>query len=85
MVKEFETGSGVTVNFILQRTRDTDIGDENFSTFEAMCSHSLFLATDFIEKGAMVRYGQIEPPGMSFQHPELRLRGAGTPYRHDPG
>ncbi|MCB0825702.1 MAG: DUF58 domain-containing protein [Armatimonadetes bacterium] len=74
MVKEFETGSGVTVNFILQRTRDTDIGDENFSTFEAMCSHSLFLATDLIEKGAMVRYGQIEPPGMSFQHPELRLR-----------
>ncbi len=71
MVKEFETGSGVSVHFVLQRTEGTDIGDEETSTFEAMCSHCLFLAADLVKKGANVYFPVQEHPDETYQHAEV--------------
>ncbi len=75
LVKEFETGSGVSINFILQRTEGTEWGDQETSTFEAMCSHALFLSTDYSERGAVVVFPIHEPAEtVANEHPELRSR-----------
>lgn len=75
MVKEFETGSGVTMNFLLQRTEGTDYGNEETSTFEAMCSHALYLATDYAKKGAVVVFPIQETTEKAMsEHPEARER-----------
>jgi len=75
MVKEFETGSGVTMNFLLQRTDGSEWGDEETSTFEAMCSHALYLASDYSKKSAVVVFPIQESieKAMS-EHPESRER-----------
>ncbi|QYK53810.1 MAG: DUF58 domain-containing protein [Fimbriimonadaceae bacterium] len=75
MVKEFETGSGVSMNFLLQRTEGTDYGSEETSTFEAMCSHALYLATDYAKKGAIVVFPIQESVERAMsEHPEARER-----------
>lgn len=74
MVKEFETGSGVTVKFILQRQQGTEIGNVETTTFEHMCSHALYLATDFIERGADVLFPLHESPDLARDHAEARKR-----------
>lgn len=74
MVKEFETGSGITVTFVLQRQEGTEIGSVETTTFEHMCSHSLFLATNFIEKGATVLFPLQEPVENAVEHSEARIR-----------
>ncbi|MBX3111709.1 MAG: DUF58 domain-containing protein [Fimbriimonadaceae bacterium] len=74
MVKEFETGSGLTIHFVLQRQEGTDIGDEQTSTFEAMCGHALFLAVDYAKKGATVLFPLQETPDAASGHAEARER-----------
>lgn len=74
MVKEFETGSGVTIKFILQRQEGTEIGSVETTTFEHMCSHSLFLAINFIEKGATVVFPLHESFEHAVEHSEARKR-----------
>lgn len=75
MVKEFETGSGVTMNFVLQRTEGSDYGNEETSTFEAMCSHALYLASDYAKKGAVIVFPIQESTEKAMsEHPEARER-----------
>lgn len=75
LVKEFETGSGVSMNFILQRTDGSDWGDIETSTFEAMCSHSLYLASEYSERGAIVVFPVHEQAeNVINEHPEARNR-----------
>lgn len=74
MVKEFETGSGVTLHLILQRTQGTEFGDKETSTFEAFCGHALTIATDYAKKGAMVIFPVHEPLEAGTEHPEARER-----------
>lgn len=74
MVKEFETGSGVSLNMVLQRTRGSDIGGEETSTFEAMCGHALYLASDYAKKGATVMFPLVEPAEAAREHSEARER-----------
>lgn len=75
MIKEFETGSGVALNIILQRSEGSDIGDEQNSTFEAMCSHAMFLAADYSKKGAIVTFPMLEDPStVIHEHAEARIR-----------
>ncbi|MBS1708446.1 MAG: DUF58 domain-containing protein [Armatimonadetes bacterium] len=74
MVKEFETGSGLSLHFILQRQDGTDIGDEKSSTFEAMCGHALFLAVDYAKKGGMVIFPLQEGRDAANAHSEVRER-----------
>ncbi len=75
MVKEFETGSGVSLNFVLQRTERTDFGNQETSTFEAMCSHALFLATEYGKKGAISVFPLQESHEKAVsEHPEERER-----------
>lgn len=74
MVKEFETGSGVSMAFFLQRTEGTDIGTADSSTFEAMCGHTLFLAAKYIQRSATVYFPTFEPKEASRSHPEIRER-----------
>jgi len=74
MVKEFETGSGVHIHFILQRTIGTEVGTQETSTFEAMCGHALFLAASYAKKGASVQFTSLETRDVARTHPEVRER-----------
>lgn len=74
MVKEFETGSGVLVKLLLQRQEGTEIGGVETTTFEHMCSHALFIANAFIEKGAIVHFPVQEPVAPITEHAEARKR-----------
>jgi len=74
MVKEFETGSGVVVNFVLQRTQGTEVVAKDTTTFEAMCANALYLASDYIKKGATVWFPTEEPRGFRKAHAEVRER-----------
>lgn len=74
MVKEFETGSGVFVNFVIQRTQGTEIGNERASTLEAMAGHSLYLAQQYLKSGAGVAFPVHEDPMGVAAHPEARVR-----------
>ncbi len=74
MVKEFESGSGVTLALVLQRKQGTDIGGAGLSTFEAMCGHALFIAEQFLKKGATVLFPVVEGPDALLGHPDARMR-----------
>jgi uncharacterized protein (DUF58 family) len=74
MVKEFETGSGVRLNFLIQRSQGTDIGSEQASTTEAMCGHALYLAEQYLKGGAGVCFPVQEDPYGATAHPEARVR-----------
>ncbi|MCU0316834.1 MAG: DUF58 domain-containing protein [Fimbriimonadaceae bacterium] len=74
MVKEFETGSGIFIHFLLQRERGTEVGDEESSTFEAMCGNAMFLASDYAKKSALVLFPQLEDRTRSSEHSEARER-----------
>lgn len=74
MVKEFDTGSGLNMAFVLQRTQGTDVGPAGASTFEAACGHVLHLASNYIERGALVWFPGLEPIEDSQQHPDVRSR-----------
>ena len=74
MVKEFETGSGVYMNFLLQHTLGTEIGNEEASTLEAMCGHSLYLAETYLDGGAAVVFPVFEDAHAATAHPEVRIR-----------
>ncbi|MCG9893905.1 MAG: DUF58 domain-containing protein [Fimbriimonadaceae bacterium] len=74
MVKEFESGSGLSMMMLLQQTRGTDFGDSETGTFEAMCGHCLYMAGHFIEKGALISIPQIEAPEAYREHPAIRER-----------
>ena len=60
LVKEFEAGTHAEVAFILQTTQGTDVGSGTVSSLDAMCGHALFLAEEFLRKGARLRFPQIE-------------------------
>jgi uncharacterized protein (DUF58 family) len=74
MVKEFDTGSGVSLAFFLQRTQGTEFGIERLSTFEAMCGHALYLAEDALDRGANLWFPAWEPRESQLAHPEARKR-----------
>lgn len=74
MVKEFDSGSGLNMAFVLQRTAQSDIGPAGASTFEAACGHSLYLALSFLERGAYVWYPILEREDAARTHPEVRAR-----------
>jgi uncharacterized protein (DUF58 family) len=74
MVKEFESGSGMSMRMLLQRRIGSEVGHGEFSTLEAMCSHALFLASGFVKKGALVAFPQMEPLEAARSHPEVRER-----------
>jgi len=69
MVKEFESGSGLTAWFFLQRRSSTDVGDNQLSSFEVMCGHARYLAEQFMRMGAAVNFPSIEEsdPAPDFQ------------------
>jgi len=73
MVKQFETGSGVYMNFVIQRTQGTEIGNEESSTLEAMCGHALFLAEKYLKNGATVVFPSFEDPLAAAAHIEARI------------
>lgn len=74
MVREYDTGSGLTLDFVFQRTRGTDIGPAGASTFEAMCGHALHMAGTYLERGAVVNFPGLEAAPDRNSHPEQRLR-----------
>lgn len=74
MVKEFETGSGVFINFVIQRTRGSEVGNERASTLEAMCGHALYLAEQYLRAGAGVCFPVFEDVYSASAHPESRIR-----------
>ncbi|MDI9640009.1 DUF58 domain-containing protein [Kamptonema cortianum] len=74
MVKEFETGSGVSLNLVLQRTRGSEVGNDATSTFETMCGHALTIADDYLSKGAAVRFPLQEGGDTHLEHAEVRKR-----------
>ncbi len=74
MVKEFETGSGVFLNFLIQRTKGSEVGFEQASTLEAMCGHALYIAEQYLKGGAGVCFPLHEDPLAATSHPEARVR-----------
>jgi len=60
LVKEIEAGTHAEVAFILQATVGSDIGDGTVTSLDAMCGHTLFLAEEFLRKGALLRFPQLE-------------------------
>lgn len=74
MVKEFETGSGLNLSFVVQQTIGSEIGPPGGTTLEAICGHSLFLAAGYLERGATVWFPGIEKPEEAVSHPEARNR-----------
>lgn len=74
MVKEFETGSGVFLNFLIQRTKGTEVGNESSSTLEAMCGHALYIVEQYLKGGAGVCFPVHEDPLAATSHPEARVR-----------
>ena len=74
MVKEFESGSGIALRMMLQRTNTIDNTDVEMAVFEAMCGHALYLAHEYLEKGALVHFPQVESMEAGQDHPEARQR-----------
>ena len=74
MVKEFDTGSGLNLAVMLQRTAKTDIGPVGGSTFEVACGHALFIASSYLEKGASVWFPGLEREEASQSNAEARGR-----------
>jgi len=74
MVKEFDAGFTTNVALFLQLTKDTEIGEGNATTLEAMCSHAAFLADEMLNRGSPVLLPTLE--GMEeFTHSsEIRYR-----------
>lgn len=54
LVKEFESGSHITVGFVIQQTQCSDFGDGPMSSFETMCGQVLYLSEAFLRQGARV-------------------------------
>lgn len=73
MVKEFEVGSSLAAAFFLQRTQGTDFGT-GFSSLEAMCGHTVYLAEVFLKTGATVRIPTVESVPASAANYEDRLQ-----------
>lgn len=74
MVKEFESGTGVNIKMLLQRTKGSEVGLGELSTLEAMCGHALYLGTAYLKRGATVLLPQLEESEAAFGHPEKRER-----------
>lgn len=74
MVKEFETGSGLNLSFVLQQTSGSEVGTAEWSTLETMCGNALFIANRYIEMGATITFPTVEDPLGISQHPETRIR-----------
>lgn len=62
MVKDFDSGAGMQVLFVLQNTAGTDIGEMPMTSFEAMCGHTCYLAREYLRKGARILFPTIEEP-----------------------
>lgn len=62
MVKDFDSGTGMQMLFVLQNTRGTDIGEMPMTSFEAMCGHVCYLAREYLRKGARVYFPTLEEP-----------------------
>lgn len=73
MVKEFESGTGATIAYFLQRDRAL-ASAKKYSPFEAFCAHAMFLATDHVRRGGLVYFPQLEEPSVLLQTPALRER-----------
>lgn len=74
MVKEFDSGSGLSLAFVLQDTLGTEVGSDSRTTFEAMCGHALFLAEHYLESGAQVWFPKVEHFADLASHPAVRTR-----------
>jgi uncharacterized protein (DUF58 family) len=74
MVKEFESGTGSSLAYFLQRDPALAAGSLKFSPFEAMCGHAMYLATDHVRRGGLVYFPQAEDEGALMQTPDLRER-----------
>lgn len=74
MVKEFDSGSGLSLAMTLQRTAKTDVGPPGGSTFEVACGHALFLALNYIERGATVWFPGMEREDTAQGHADARSR-----------
>lgn len=74
MVKEFESGAGLNIAFVLQRQFQTDISDEEGSTFESMCGNVLALAEHYLDRGAKIAFPGLEDESLMARHPGARVR-----------
>lgn len=60
MVKEFEAGSSLTVAFMIQTTRGTEIGQGAATSLEMMVGNCTFIADVFLQQGAEVAFPGLE-------------------------
>jgi uncharacterized protein (DUF58 family) len=73
MVKEFDTGTSVSLAIVLDNRKATDVIDLEGSTLETLCGHALYLAESYLERGAEVTFPQYEKVARG-EHSELRIR-----------
>lgn len=59
-VKEFQAGSQGAAAFLLQRTRGTDVGKGNVTSFDAMAGHALYLTEQLLRQGVKISFPQFE-------------------------
>ena len=74
MVKDFETGTGLNLSFVLQQTSGSEVGTADSSTLESMCGNALFIANRYLEIGATITFPTAEDPLGISHHPETRIR-----------
>lgn len=63
LVKEFEAGTHAAAAFVIQATRDTEIGEGANTSLELMVGHSVYLAEQFLRQGARVEFPGLEERG----------------------
>lgn len=61
LVKEFEAGTHAAAGFLIQLTKGSDLGHGVVSSLDLMCGHIVFLAEDFLRRGARVEFPGLEP------------------------
>jgi uncharacterized protein (DUF58 family) len=62
-VKEFEAGSHAVAAFVLQRTKNTDIGMGPETSLDLMCGHLAYLSDLFLRQGVRVEFPGLEETG----------------------
>ncbi len=73
MVKEFDTGTSVSLAIVLDNRKATDVVDLEGSSLETLCGHALYLAESYLDRGAEVTFPQYEKVARG-EHSELRIR-----------
>jgi uncharacterized protein (DUF58 family) len=59
-VKEFEAGSHAVAAFVLQRTKNTDLGMGPETSLDLMCGHVTYLSDLFMRQGVRVEFPGLE-------------------------